>query len=308
MKNQSSLQFSGALLLLGWALSGCFPPPPTQAFPEQVVVLTLTAQPTDTPIATPDRSHQLSCTIDSDCVLAYRTDQCCSCGSIYNRQTVEDDRRLRFVNEPQDYHYSKWRTPQKICPLVMCAPCPMPPFGLVCDANMCRAAQTWQEIWSACSNLEQDQKHWCVSNAAITAYQAVDENQAAIVCNSLEGNEGWGTPYSEDCLLQVARSIMSADPQASAAFCHAYMKALLSHCLNETAFAIGRKDINSALALCNEINIQNEDDRQQKDFCFHNVAMSVAKVDLVQARQICELMSQDIEQCKLDAENPQGIP
>jgi len=308
MKNRSSRRFLGTLLLSGWILGGCFHPTPTQVLPEQAVATTLTARAPDTPIATPDLSSQLSCTLDSDCVLAYRADHCCSCGSIYNRQTVEDDRGLRFVNEPEGYHYSKWRTPKRACPLVMCAPCPMPPFGLVCDAYMCRAAQTWQEIWSACENLQADQKRWCVSNAAIAAYQAGDANQAAIVCNSLAGNADWGTPYAEDCLLQVARSIMDADPQASAAFCRAHMNSELSRCLNESGYAIGRNDIRAALALCNEIDVRNEGDRQQKDFCFHNVAMSVAKVDLVQARQICESMSQGAEQCKVDAENPQGVP
>jgi hypothetical protein len=304
MKIQSSGRFSGALFLLGWILSGCIPYPPTQVLPEQTVVIALTAQPTATPFATPDRSLELSCTLDSDCVLAYRTDHCCSCGAIYNRQTVEDNRRLRFVNEPEDYRYSKWRTPETICPLIACAPCPMPPFGLVCDANQCRAAQTWQEILSACDNWETDQKNWCFANAAIAAYQAEGADRAATVCASLEGDTGWGIPYSEDCLLQVARTIMSTDPQTSAAFCRAQMNVLLSNCLNETASAIGRNDIPAALALCNEINPQNELDRQHKDYCFHNVAMSVAKVDLVQARQICESMSQGVEQCKLNAEIP----
>lgn len=308
MKHLSSIQSLGGLLLLGWMACGCLPITPTPALPQAVVALTLTAQPPPLPTTTPVFSAELSCSVDSDCVLAYRTDQCCSCGSIYNRQAVDDDRRLRLVNEPPDYHYPKWRTPQMVCPLVACAPCPMPPFGLVCDAKVCRGAQTWQEIWSACDSLEQNQKSWCYANAASTAYQTDGEEQAATACNSLQGSTDWGMPYSEECLLQVARSLITDSPQAAAIFCRAHMTVMLSRCFNETAVAIGRADVISALALCNEIIINNDDDRQQKDYCFHNVAMSVAKVDFAQAQQICEMMSQGIEQCKDNAQNPQGVP
>lgn len=308
MKLSHPFQTFHALSLLTLIFSGCSIVTPTPALPEAVVVLTLTAQPSPLPTGTPAFSAQLSCSLDSDCVLAYRTDQCCSCGSIYNRQAVEEDRRLRYVNAPDGYQYEKWRTPRAVCPMVMCAPCPMPPFGLVCDANVCREAQTWQEIWSACGSLEQNQKTWCHINAATMAFAAGEEDQAVKICNSLQGNDQGGASFAEDCILQVGRSLMANDPQASAKFCRAHLTILLGNCLNETAFAIGRADVESALALCNEINTQTDTDRNQKDYCFHNVAMSVAKVDLVQAQQICEMMSQGSEQCRADAENPQGVP
>lgn len=297
----------GSLLFLALVLSGCYPPGP-QTVQVAIEVTAMTEQPFPQPFATPDLSAQLSCVMDSDCVLAYRTDQCCACGAIYNVQTVAMDRHLRLVEEPPGYRYPKWRYPQKTCPQVMCAPCPMPPFGLICETNICREAQTWQEIWSACKGLEPDQKRWCHVHAAIIAYQAGEEEQAATICNGQEGSEYSEIPDAEDCLLQVARSAMKEDPHATASFCQAHLTVLLSNCLSETGFAIGRTDVEAALALCQEIAVTLESDRMQKNICFHNVAMSVAKVDLVRAQQICELMSQDIEQCKRDAQNPQGVP
>ena len=180
MKQPSSCFFSGMLLLLGCIVCGRFPLPPTQALPEAVVAGTLTARPSALPTVTPDHSAQLSCSVNSDCVLAYRTDQCCACGAIYNRQTVDDDRGLRLVDEPPDYRYPKWRSPQKVCPMVMCAPCPMPSFGLVCDANICRAAQTWQEIWSACEGLEQDQKRWRYATRSVSTTKMTDNKRTFV--------------------------------------------------------------------------------------------------------------------------------
>lgn len=308
MKLSRPVQMYVALIILTWIFSGCSFDTPTPALPEAVAVLTLTAQPSPLPTTTPVFAAHLSCLMDSDCVYAYRTDQCCPCGSIYNRQVVEDDRRLRYVNEPDGYKYEKWRIPRAVCPMVMCAPCPQPPFGLVCDVNVCREAQSWQEIWSACATLEQNQKTWCHVNAATTAFEAGEEDQAVKICNSLQGNSQDEASFAEDCILQVGRSLMTNDPQGAAKFCRVHLTMLLGNCLNEAAFAIGRADIETALELCNEINTQTDNNRNQKDYCFHNVAMSVAKVELVQAQQICEMMSQGIEQCKVDAENPQGVP
>ena len=305
MKTYRLIKLLLALFMLAPVFSGCSIVSPTPALP----VSELTKQPSQAqPAATPNLPPAVNCTADSDCVLAYRTDHCCACGSIYNREEVENNRRLRYVNEPEGYRYEEWRLPRRICLMMMCAPCPQPPFGLVCDAGACREVQTWQEIWSACGEIEYDQKIWCHVNAAQTAYQAGEEDQAVKICNDLQGNYPGGVDYAEDCILQVARTIMTNDPEASATFCRSHLTVLLSHCLNETAFAVGRTDVESALALCNEITIQTGNDQNQKNYCFHNVAMSVAKMDLEQARQICEMMSQDVEQCKTDAEHPQGIP
>lgn len=305
MKTYCPLEALFTMIILLMVLPCCSPKPTPVPPVYQLTLQPLSVQPTTTPVPTP----VVSCTVDSDCVLAYRADQCCPCWSIYNRQEVENNRRLRYVDEPEGYRYEKWRLPRKVCPLVMCAPWPQPPFGLVCDAQACRAVETWQEIWSACSSfLDESMKLWCHANAATIAYQSGEPDQALMVCNSLQGNYPGGASFAEDCILQVGRSLMTKDPQASAMFCRAHLTTLLSNCLNETAFAIGRADVESALELCNEINTQTDNDRNQKDYCFHNLAMSVAKIDLVQARQICEMMSQDIEQCKVDAENPQGIP
>jgi len=235
-------------------------------------------------------------------VLAYRTDQCCDCWSIYNRTTVDENRHLRLLDEPAGYKYAKWRCPQIPCPFVACAPCFNPPYGLVCDDLICRGAETWQEILHACQALPQDKQSYCYGNAAISAYQNEGEEQAARICTSLDGIETWGTPFSADCLLQVARLIMANDPQRSVLFCRAYMTTLQSNCLNETAYAIGSTDLDEGLIVCSEISVNGDSDLEQKDFCFYSLAMTAAKTDLARARQVCTWMSREVEKCQLEAE------
>jgi hypothetical protein len=302
MKFQSLILTLGSLVILGLSISGCRPVNPTPALPEYQVFGTLTAQPSPSPTVLPDRLDELSCSQDSDCVLAYRTDQCCDCWSIYNQKTVDDNRNLRLLDEPPGYKYAKWRCPQKPCPFIACAPCFNPPYGLVCDNNICRGVETWQENLNACRGLQQEKQGYCFGNAAVIAYQSEGEEQASRVCKSLEGTETWGTPFSEECLLQVARLMMNDNPKITVSFCRSYMALMQSNCLNETALALGKTDVSAALVVCNEIIVNSDSDLQQKDFCFHNLAMSVAEDDLVQARQICEMVSGDVEQCKLEAE------
>jgi len=302
MRSRSLILTLGRLLFIGSVISACLPVNPTPALPEYQVAGTLTAQPSPSPTVLPDRSDELSCTQDSDCVLAYRTDQCCDCWSIYNRTTLDENRHLRLVDEPAGYKYAKWRCPQIPCPFVACAPCFNPPYGLVCDDLICRGAETWQEIMHACEALPQDKQSYCYGNAAVTAYQNEGEEKAAGICTSLNGIETWGTPFSADCLLQVARLIMANDPQRSMLFCRSYMTTLQSNCLNESAYAIGSTDMEAGLAVCSEITGDSANDIQQKEFCFHNLAMTVAKADLARARQICAMMSGEVERCELDAE------
>ena len=302
MRPRSIILALGSLLLIASFISGCFPVNPTPALPEYQVAGTLTARPAPSPTILSDRSDQLSCTQDSDCVLAYRTDQCCDCWSIYNRTTVDENRNLRLRDEPAGYKYAKWRCPQIPCPFVACAPCFNPPYGLVCDDLICRGAEAWQEILHACQVLPQDKQSYCYGNAAITTYQDEGEEQAAIICTSLEGIETWGIPFSADCLLQVARLIMADDPQRSTLFCRSYMTTLQSNCLNKAAYAIGSTDMDSALTVCNEITVNGDSDLEQKDFCFHNLAMTAAKTDLARALQICGWVSREVEKCHLEAE------
>lgn len=294
--------FTGSLLMLGLFLGGCLPLKGTPALQAELVYGTLTAKPPATPTELPDRSEELSCSQGSDCVLAYRTDQCCSCWSIYNQDTVDADRHLRLLNEPSGYKYAKWRCPSKVCPFIACAPCFNPPYGLVCDGGLCRGVETWQENLNACRDLPPEKQGYCLGNAAVIAYQTDGTEQAASVCNSLAGMETWGTPFSEECLLQVARLMMTDDPHSAVLFCRSYATILQSNCLNETAFAMGKTDLPAALAVCDGIQVNGTNDIQQKNFCFHNLAMSIAVSDLAKARQICERVSQGVEQCRLEAE------
>jgi hypothetical protein len=293
------LRFLGeiAICLVAVLVVGCTPPVPTPAPP----VLIITALPPDytRPIPTslaPDLIPDLSCSQDSDCAFAYRTDRCCSCGEIYNREQVENTRTLRYANEPEGYYYKKWRMPKFPC-YVACAPCFPPPFGLVCDAGTCRGARTWQEILSAC-DLDAEKGRWCRITAAVTAFQAGDRDQAVAICTEMSGASPYGIPYSEECLLNIARAIKEKDPLASAAFCREHMGAGLSGCVNEAGEALSHSDVEAGLALCREIAVENTNDRGQQDACFHNIAMGVAPKDLEYAKRICELMSERVEQCK----------
>jgi hypothetical protein len=293
------LQFLGgmAISLLAVLLVGCTPPIPTPAPP----VMIITALPPDytrpiPPTLTPDLIPDLSCSQDSDCAFAYRTDRCCPCGAIYNREQVENTRCLRYADEPEGYRYRKWRTPRRSCSVV-CAPCYQPPLGLVCDAGTCREAQTWQEILSACDP-DVEKGRWCRITAAVTAFQAGERDQAVAICADVPGAAPYGIPYSEECLLNLARTLKEKDPLASAAFCREHMDAQLITCLNEAGEALSHSDVEAGLALCREIAVENTNDRFQKDACFHNIAMGVAPKDLEYAQRICEMMSERVEDCK----------
>jgi len=286
------------LCLLAATISACAPPGPRPETPALIV----TKIPADytRPIPTssiPDLIPNLSCKQVSDCAFAYRTDRCCPCGEIYNLEQVEDTRILRYVDEPEGHRYRKWRTPRLPCPGVMCAPCFAPPFGLVCDAGTCRGAQTWQEILSACDP-DIEKGKWCRITAADTAFQAGENDQAVAICADVQGASTYGTPDSEECLLNLACTLKEKDPLASAAFCREHMHEQLSTCLNEAGEALSHSDVEEGLALCSEIVIKNTNDRNQQDACFHNIAMLVAPKDLEYAKSICEMISERVEECK----------
>jgi len=296
---KSPFRFTGGitLCLLTILFNACSPPTPSPASPFPVV----TVIPADytRPIPTssiPTLNPDLTCNQDSDCAFAYRTDQCCACGAITIHNVVENTRFLRFVHEPEDYRYQKVRFPQLVCPNVMCAPCREPPFGLVCDAGTCRAARTWQEILSACDP-DIEKGKWCRITAADTAFQAGENDQAVIICTDVPGDHSTSNPYSDECLLNLARTLKEKNPLASAAFCREHMGAGLSTCLNEAGEALSHSDLEAGLALCREIAIENANDRGQQDACFHNIAMGVAPKDLEYAKRICEMMSESVEDC-----------
>lgn len=188
------------VLILGCALAlaACLHPTPTPltVLPQLTVpVLTPTAYISPTPDLIPD----LSCTQDGDCALAYRADRCCTCAEIFNREQVENDPRLRYVFEPQGYRYERGRRLQWPweCANIMCAPCPPPPLGLVCDSGTCRATQTWQEILAACPAQPPSQPvEWCYISAAIAAAQSGDLAQALSICEQY-------TSDVENCKQQV---------------------------------------------------------------------------------------------------------
>jgi hypothetical protein len=286
------------LCLLTILFSACSPPTPSPASPFPVVTIipadyTRPIQTSSVPTLNPD----LTCDQVSDCAFAYRTDTCCACGAITNRNVVENTRFLRYVHEPEDYTYMKSRLPQLVCPGVMCAPCRELPFGLVCDAGSCREARTWQEILSACDS-DMEKGKWCRITAAATALKAGDKYQAVTICTDMSGDHSSGNPYSEECFLNLARTLKEKDPLESAAFCRDHMHEQLSTCLNEAGEALSHSDLEAGLALCREIAIENTNARNQQDFCFHNIAMGVASKDLEYAKRICELMSERVQECK----------
>ncbi len=177
-----------------------------RAYPTPTTVLPqLTAPvlaPTDSLSPTPDLLPNLSCSQDSDCTLAYRTDRCCACPEIVNRQQVEDDPRLRYAFEPEGYRYAHPRrlSPPWECANVVCAPCPPPPFGVVCDAGACRAAQTWQEIMAACPTQPPSQPvEWCYTSAAIAAAQSGNLAQGMAICEQYASDK-------ENCKRQVGEA------------------------------------------------------------------------------------------------------
>jgi hypothetical protein len=286
------------LCLLAVFFAACSPLPPTPAVPPLIVTEIPPGYTRPIPTSSiPTLNPDLSCKQDSDCAFAYRTDTCCACGTITTRELVENTRFLRYIREPGGYRYQKWRLPQLVCPGVMCAPCFEPPFSLVCDNGQCREGRTWQEILPECDE-DVEKGKWCRISAAAAAFKTGERDQAVTLCREVPGASGYGFPYAEDCLLNLASLIMKVDPRASADFCIKNMDEKLSTCLNEAGEALSHSDVQAGLALCREIVIENTNDRGQQDNCFHNIAMGVAPGDLEYARNICEMMSERVEDCK----------
>ena len=285
MKLPRFLAVSLWLLAYALALTSCLEPAPTPILPAGQVIMPV-GTPTENIPPTPDLVPDLSCTTDSDCVFAYRTDRCCDCGQILNRTQVANDPRLGYV-----YGVRK-------CANVMCAPCREPPFVLVCHAGSCREAQTWQEILPNCPQKTAHLAAWCFSHAALAAHQSGETEQAIAICNS---EDLVGTQDAEECHMQLARAIMAEDPRKAADFCRANTDSFLATCLGESAQELAKSDLEAGLALCAEISPQYSGDRTQ-DVCFNNIAMLVASTNPARAQQICEQMSADIEQCKQTAD------
>ncbi len=175
------------VLILGCtlALAACLRPEVTSAtvLPRIILPEAGTAPPALPP--TPDLIPDLSCTQSSDCVLARRIDICCACDGIFNRTQVENEPRLQYTYETENYPYATPRVVRQPgeCANIMCAPCPVPPFGLVCDSGQCRATQTWPEILAACPNQPPSQPvEWCYTSAAIAAAQSGEMEQAVSIC------------------------------------------------------------------------------------------------------------------------------
>lgn len=249
--------------------------------------------PSENTPALPDLVPDLNCATDSDCVFAYRSDRCCDCGQILNRTQVASDPRLGYV-----YHGAQ---SLRSCANVMCAPCREPPFGLVCDAGSCREAQTWQEILPNCPQQAAHLVAWCFANVAVAAHRSGETEQAIAICSS---EDLVGVNGAEQCLMQLARTIMTEAPRQAADFCRANTAdGVLATCLGESARELAKSDLEAGLALCAEILLQYPEDRG-RDTCFNNIAMLVASTDPVRAQQICEQMSADIEQCKQAAGRP----
>jgi hypothetical protein len=190
-----------------FALSACQPITATIAPAE--VQKTLIAPPGSLPpgiAPTLDLIPDLSCRVESDCVYAYRADRCCDCGAIYSREQVNDDARLSLQYGQAD---------PALCSNVVCAPCQMPPLGLVCDNGTCRAAQSWAEILAMCPQQPQAQQiDWCFVQAAIAAVETGEYDQASAICRSI------GTPQKTDnCLQSLAFLLAASNPAQSAQFC-----------------------------------------------------------------------------------------
>jgi hypothetical protein len=292
MITRKTLQVLIDLLLISMMVSGCGKTGPTPVAPENIVLAI-----TPTPFPTPENTPAAGCAQGSDCVFAYRADQCCDCGRIYNREEVESNRWLHYFKD-EDYDYKKFRWPDKPCPGVMCSPCYQPPFALVCNAGTCREALTWQEILPACPQQgSQNEIDWCYFSTAVTAYKAGEEEQAKSICKGMTGFAGGDVPKTQECLMQLARAILPTNPQRAVEFCRANLDRLLAMCLKESGETLGQTDVEAGLAVCTEISPDYADGRSQKDACYHNIAMTLAKKDIEQAKVICSKVSEDSQRC-----------
>jgi hypothetical protein len=89
-------------------------------------------EPEAAPTQTPNPSLS-TCSLDSDCTLGLRIDQCCPCPIVTTQAIVMVDRNLVFYFFDTDYS----QLLPAHCSEVVCEPCPPLPAGLFCDDGSC---------------------------------------------------------------------------------------------------------------------------------------------------------------------------
>ena len=77
--------------------------------------------------------RDLSCSVDEDCIWAYSTDGCCSCGRIYSKKQADAEPRLRYPEKEVKYNSRPIR-----CKGVNCEMCWDKP-KIICDEGICKA-------------------------------------------------------------------------------------------------------------------------------------------------------------------------
>jgi hypothetical protein len=130
-----------------------------------------------------------------------------------------------------------------------------------------------------------------------------EASQAAFVCAEFPANIVGEKIETEQCLIALARAFLEQNPYKAVDFCRADAGLVLARCLAESAREVAKKDLNVGLSLCAEISAQSESDRYYRDTCFHSIALLVAPADLEHARQICEQMSDYVDECKKNIGN-----
>ncbi|MEA3335568.1 MAG: hypothetical protein U9R25_06625 [Chloroflexota bacterium] len=135
---------------------------------------------TGLPVSTPD----LRCIEDSDCVIAFRLDLWCDCGSIYSREQVEGDPNLLLVWERRKYPYTVPRTTRTPTgPIAMCKPCGYHPTGAICWEGRCKLPDNQVEMLRLCDGLvDQPRAGICYDAAAYQAFQETGTQGALKIC------------------------------------------------------------------------------------------------------------------------------
>ena len=251
--------------------------------------------PTSPPAPTPD----LSCALDADCVIAARLDKWCHCGDIYNRGQVEDSPSLLLVWERYEYPYRTPRTtPRPVGPTPACGPC-FYPLGAICANGLCRLPENREEMLRLCSELTDPQRSaMCYHQAAAMALTADGVQAAVETCGLLPALE------ERDACKESAvywGLLNRGDPSEAAAFCLENLPLVRhSYCLKTAAESLAETDPEAAIQMCRDMPVGTPDDQWQQDACFSNSASIVALTNLVQARQICELISGATDLTRLD--------
>lgn len=243
-----------------------------------LIVIVSTVECQSLVIRQPTTLPPAACHADGDCTLIIRVDVCCSCPEVRSFNQMRTAKGYEVYTQGENYGLLR---PSR-CEKVDCPVCPSLPAGLTCDNNQCRTIESPEEILTVCPN--------CFQQAAESTYRLGNFKQAIDLCSQTEVNQQY------DCfadLFDLALSNAALDEAEH--LCKFYLEHDAGDCLRRIAGQLTTIDLQKAVYLCHEIDVQDV----RHFSCILNVAQDVKSQNRGRALEICsELPPDQAELCK----------